>query len=508
MIFAAWEDMTEGLRATILEESWRENYLGSVANGYDPAVRHIGLVENEGYQLFIFRARKEPDLTENGAVKMKEFEQELIQARVHREGDAWIATFMHAPWNHQDAAPALRVSVGALQKCLEAFRKHVRQADGRRFESFSKGIAGEQEGYKADLASIAKRQLVFNEWDIDKVGDGQIWDRVVSAIKIKKNASTNTPENNLIYWQRHGLPGGLEDLKNQPDKLFRVESLLFDLFTDELEVAEAFDELVNEIGRLYALMAYLFFIKDPDRFLPIAPQTFDTFFQSIGVDLQTEHRCSWENYSRYLDVISQVRDFLRKEQNDNISLLDAHSFCWMVAGLDTNAESTSPVLPTLRRPALPDTQPDRTSGGNEPDWVALHRARVLLGAEGEEVALEAEKHRLREEGHYDLAEKVCLVSGDHTYGFDIFSYEKDGSPRLIEVKTSRSVDDTVNFSTSHRQWERAHSGANYYYYFVHLPKGGKPTVTMVKGSEIPLAAAVPVVYSINLTLHEASQNRS
>lgn len=500
VIFCAWEDFTTGFEATILETSWRK-YTGKVARGYAPAIEHMRLVEEKGYGLFIFRARKRQETSKTGAVGTLDFQPELIPAKVHREGDAWIATFMHAPWQHRDVQPSLRVSVSKLKSCLEGFRARILEADGKPFESFSTGTPGDEEGYKAILAAIARQRLAIGNWKVDQVGDGTIWDRVVSAIQVKEDSSSNTPENNLVSWQRFGLPGSLDELANKPDKLFRVESLLFDFYKDELEAPEAFDGLVEELGRQYPLMAYLFFIKDPDRYLPIAPQTFDEFFSSIGVNLQTNLRCSWENYRQYLEVISQVRDFLREEQSDNISLLDAHSFCWMVARQHLQPESTS-ILPVLRRPTPADSEPATSKRSREPDWLALHKARMLLGKQGEEIAYEAEQNRLKAEGHPELAEKVSIISDDHTYGFDIFSYETDGSQRLIEVKATRDTSETVNFSTSWRQWEMAQSEENYYYYLVRIPKQGEPSVTMIRGSEIPKDSAEPVVYSVSVKLQE------
>lgn len=73
------------------------------------------------------------------------------------------------------------------------------------------------------------------------------------------------------------------------------------------------------------------------------------------------------------------------------------------------------------------------------DFVSLEAANRTLGVSGELVALERERARLRATGHGDLADQVEHVSatrGDGL-GYDIASFDKDGSPRLIEVKTTR-----------------------------------------------------------------------
>lgn len=67
-----------------------------------------------------------------------------------------------------------------------------------------------------------------------------------------------------------------------------------------------------------------------------------------------------------------------------------------------------------------------------------------LGKAGEERILLHEKSHLRAAGREDLAEKVrwtAMEDGDGA-GFDIFSYEPDGSDRLIEVKTTNGWERT------------------------------------------------------------------
>ena len=67
-----------------------------------------------------------------------------------------------------------------------------------------------------------------------------------------------------------------------------------------------------------------------------------------------------------------------------------------------------------------------------------------LGRAGEERALAHERAALRTAGRDDLARKVRWVSeedGDGA-GYDIASFEPDGRPRLIEVKTTNGWDRT------------------------------------------------------------------
>lgn len=65
-----------------------------------------------------------------------------------------------------------------------------------------------------------------------------------------------------------------------------------------------------------------------------------------------------------------------------------------------------------------------------------------LGRSGEQLVLAYEKYRLRSVGQKDLAESVVWtadVEGDGA-GYDIASFKEDGSPRLIEVKTTNGYE--------------------------------------------------------------------
>jgi hypothetical protein len=96
---------------------------------------------------------------------------------------------------------------------------------------------------------------------------------------------------------------------------------------------------------------------------------------------------------------------------------------------------------------------------NTPPKVDLAKARAVaekfdvaerdarnrqLGLAGEELILTHERANLKSHGRIDLANKVRWVSqvdGDGA-GYDILSFEPDGSPRLVEVKTTNGWERT------------------------------------------------------------------
>lgn len=88
--------------------------------------------------------------------------------------------------------------------------------------------------------------------------------------------------------------------------------------------------------------------------------------------------------------------------------------------------------------------------GTKRDYLAQEARNLSLGAAGEEFVLEFENWRLTKHGRQDLARKIEHVSlkrGDGL-GFDISSFELDGSPRCIEVKTTAYAGETPFFVSS------------------------------------------------------------
>ena len=76
-------------------------------------------------------------------------------------------------------------------------------------------------------------------------------------------------------------------------------------------------------------------------------------------------------------------------------------------------------------------------------WAAREASNRALGRAGEKWCLEFERNRLSKAGRDDLALQIEWVSvdGGDGAGYDILSFELDGTPRRIEVKTTyRGID--------------------------------------------------------------------
>lgn len=242
-----------------------------------------------------------------------------------------------------------------LFKCQrKAFTKFVEEKSGLPFVSFaSNPYVKEHEGYKSEIYYTGGDALAFQSWERSVLGSGKIAQAVVRAIEM--------PKNNLVRWQaRYGKTAHphqpLYEAEKQQEGLLRVERYLFALYREKQE-ERSFNELVDIFGKTYPLIAYLFFLKDRSRYLPIAPTFFDRAFELLGVEFKTSHKCSWENYLIYISLIRELKGMLAESLDPETTLLDAHSFAWILAAQMWKANKTANTqeyrnLPSSKREAI------------------------------------------------------------------------------------------------------------------------------------------------------------
>lgn len=221
-----------------------------------------------------------------------------------------------------------RIDPYLFERQFEAFKMFVEEQAVVPFVSFaSHPYTEEHEGYKYEIYKKAREKLAFQAWKKSDIGSGDIIAATIESIEI--------PESNLVPWQaRYGMEARpqqpLYEAKNNPQKRKSVEACLFRMYHEPKEV-ESFEELLTIFGKTYPLLAYFFFIKDRSKYLPIAPTFFDRVFELLGANFKTSRLCSWENYSTYIGLISDLRNSLVEALTTEVSLLDAHSFGWILS---------------------------------------------------------------------------------------------------------------------------------------------------------------------------------
>lgn len=224
-----------------------------------------------------------------------------------------------------------------LAPAFARFQDLLDRFSGERFMRFDEGLIAAWESYKPRLRDHALTKLNSEGWSEDDIGSGKIVEQTIGAIEIQ--ASHGDLTNNLVFWQnRFGHANrdhrALIEARTSGAGLPQLEGLIFALFRDDADEPALFEALKEAAGGKYPLLAYLFFLKDMDRFMPIQPTGFDRAFEAIGLDLRTRGQCSWENYTAFNQALLEITSALESEMGlENVKLIDAHSFVWLFSTL-------------------------------------------------------------------------------------------------------------------------------------------------------------------------------
>lgn len=347
-------------------------------------------------------------------------------------------------------------------------------------------VIEKHENYKYEIIEDAKNQLLLKTWKENDIGSGTILKNVKNAINVKSN--------NLIDWRKKD---DFKKLKANREN----EKFLYDFFKSKIKDETAFDNFV-EIGFSYQLIAYLFFIKNHQKYMPISQEKFDEIFSSINVDFKTSHNCSWENYLEYNEIIKLFRKQL-SQRYKTASLLDAHSFLWIYGfqldepkeipeqkeqkqkaenkTIDKQQEKPKPELETYKPKKVVDLE-SLTETLNEIAYIENHRKLMEIGDLAEKIVLESEIEFLKPD-YPELAEEVRLVSNNPKLGFDVLSFETDGKQKQIEVKAISVNTNAKSFIITRNEFLKSKTYSNYYVYCVTEINSDKPKILRIKNPD-------------------------
>lgn len=215
----------------------------------------------------------------------------------------------------------MKVSIEILERLFVDFTEFVNRSTGEPFSTFktSESIKTRKK-FKYLVYNEARENLASKLWKSEDIGTGLIQQKISSAIQTSVNHKGVIQANILVNWRKKD-----NFKKIGVDK--SLEETLFNFYKNKIRDQQAFEDFMEE--KLdYQLIAYLFFIKDSERFMPISQVNFDRIFELLGLpDFKTSGKVSWENYMTFMDIIKQVRSFLQTKDPET-TLLDAHSFLW------------------------------------------------------------------------------------------------------------------------------------------------------------------------------------
>lgn len=201
----------------------------------------------------------------------------------------------------------------ATAELFEEIRKQKTQKE--KDIEFDNGFFKHEEGYKYGVFNKGQKCLNFESWTEDLIGTHVIADNVLNALKLGTN---------LIYFMNNDFVEKVDvDVK-------RAERILFDMYksADEDSDRIAFENFIEYFGKNYSRTAYLFFLKDKEKYLPVMPDLFKTRFEWLNIQTECCNGCTWDHYLEFIQLIKDLRNRIEPYFKHNVSILDTHSFVW------------------------------------------------------------------------------------------------------------------------------------------------------------------------------------
>jgi hypothetical protein len=209
-----------------------------------------------------------------------------------------------------------------------------------------------------------------------------------------------------------------------------------------------------------------------------------------------EYRATWPELlaqppALYMRLLYDIFGYPTEDNSPDIASVNVPMLDDAVMGARFLTE-----MPTLPVEARPSPESHRKTN-HDKQGSRLKR----IGDRGEAIVLALEKKRLIQTDKPDLAARVKHVSQeDDSAGYDILSFDEDGSHRPIEVKATTGKNLDRGFYLTHNELEKAGALTNYHLYIVFSAMSKQPRILPLKHPALNGADFVlrPVAYHVTL----------
>jgi hypothetical protein len=271
-----------------------------------------------------------------------------------------------------------------------------------------------------------------------------------------------------------------------------VRGLFLDLFDEEVDLQEriaAFQEKITELTqRLFpgkndyqddrAVMVYLS-LRFPEIYFFYKFTMFKEFCEKVDTGF-TPSKGQKTKVTQYLEMCQMIRDEIKlnnsllklhKERIHETEYFDVESniltqdFVYAVTRyltLDREMQPVSSIKLNLQGGSFTVEQKKYTFTARYIDHVARQKRYKRIGDLGEQIVLQYEQER-SPAGLADKVEHSSKIQGDGL-GYDILSFDENGSPKYIEVKATTSSRERPFFVTGAELARSQQEGNNYYLY--------------------------------------------
>ncbi|MDR5586024.1 MULTISPECIES: DUF3883 domain-containing protein [Clostridium] len=135
----------------------------------------------------------------------------------------------------------------------------------------------------------------------------------------------------------------------------------------------------------------------------------------------------------------------------------------------------------------------------KPDYEKEMKRKKYIGNLGENIVFNEQIKSLRKIGREDLAEKVTVVSTeDDRLGYDILSFDKHGNEIYIEVKSTISTANNINFIITDNEYRQAMEKENYMIYLIYEVETNNPKIHILNKNMLKKDYMQPIAYRVRI----------
>jgi len=387
--------------------------------------------------------------------------------------------------------------------------------------------------YKEQFHEINKKEIykwkiikTFQDnWDVDASDFAEMINRSLSNTQNLLDSSNYYPRRMLIF-----------NAQTTPDKIRRLFKNLFDEEIDLSTRIENYRQRFKELNYLHhsdkpndyqdqrALIAYLT-LRYPERYFFYKFGMLDDFCKKVDYPY-TVSRGSMDNIIQFIHLSQLCRGIISKDQDlvkmhnerliancyhdVNLNILTQDFIYAVVTYLDVidnnevDLKANVVGIGKIENVKTVDQKNKEIKCSFSPRFINFednNKRNKELGDFGELWVLEYEKKILRDSGKTELLEKVQHVAktkGDGA-GYDILSFDIDGNPKQIEVKTTRSKCNTLMYISKNELECSRMNPDHYYLYRIYNfePDKGCADLKIFKGPLDPICTT-PSTYVVNL----------
>ena len=239
----------------------------------------------------------------------------------------------------------------------------------------------------------------------------------------------------------------------------------------------------------------IYYIYFPEKTMPIYNVQHIRFFaRALGINCDIDKTSVVEIKRKMIEWKNQSEVFSKMT---NLELMDFLYSTYgfkkdinILSGKDIDYDEEPEYIQDkdlIDRTIKQSTQSHRT-----PNFEEINRKKTALGLSGEEYVLQLERKHNKK-----YKNQIKRVGDDPTFGYDILSFDENGTEKHIEVKTCNQGDiDKIDFYITDHEKETLEKDPLYFIYYVCGIRGKKRKIFIFKKDNLSDVTFKPIAFKI------------